>query len=71
MWKGLHGCGGARDVPGWTDRVTVCEELCAAPGQLQLCKMKGIGHELQRPFKGYPFRVALLFFIQHMGPKTE
>ncbi len=66
MWRGLYGCGGDGDRPSWSDGVaTSCASLCAAPGRLELCMMRGVGHQLDVPHKGYAFGIAWQWFMAH------
>lgn len=67
MWKELHGCAADAERPGaFADATaTTCSALCAKPGELELCQMKGIGHQLDIPYRGYPFSVAWQFFQAH------
>lgn len=58
MWKELYGCAADPDTAVWSDTITSCTSLCAQPAQLELCMMKGVGHQLDIPYKGYPFTVA-------------
>lgn len=67
MWRELYGCTGDGERPAYADTTaTSCTSLCAAPGQLELCMMKGIGHQLDIPYQGYPFTAAWDFFVAHM-----
>lgn len=59
MWKDLYGCSSDADKQIWADATTTCSALCGGEGeQLELCGMKGVGHDLNNPFQGYPFTVA-------------
>ena len=59
MWKGLYGCGSEADRATWSDATTSCSTLCGDRKQrLDLCAMKGVGHDLNNPHQGYPFSVA-------------
>ncbi|KIY92431.1 hypothetical protein MNEG_15533 [Monoraphidium neglectum] len=66
MWKGLYGCGGQADQLTWSDATTTCTSMCGAKqGELDLCGMRGVGHDLNNPFQGYPFTVAWDFLKVH------
>lgn len=66
MWKDLRGCAGDPEKASFADTTaTSCTSLCAKPGSLELCKMAGIGHQLDIPYQGYPFTVAWQWFAQH------
>jgi len=59
MWKDLYGCSAEQDKQVWADETTTCTALCGArKEEVQLCGMKGVGHDLNTPFQGYPFGVA-------------
>ena len=62
MWKALYGCGADADLQASDDNTTTCLALCppasAAAPDLELCMMRGIGHSLDHPWRGYPFYVA-------------
>jgi hypothetical protein len=52
MWKGLYGCGGQADQLTWSDATTTCTSMCGAKqGELDLCGMRGVGHDLNNPFQ--------------------
>lgn len=59
MWKGLYGCDADPNADGWSDATTTCTSMCGSrKGLLELCEMKGVGHQLDVPYKGYPFSAA-------------
>jgi len=59
MWKQLYGCAADPDRPAWSDPHTSCTSLCAAPQQLELCAMLGLGHTLNLPNQmGYALTIA-------------
>jgi hypothetical protein len=68
MWKGLYGCAADGEKQVFSDATTTCSALCAGgegKGELQLCGMRGVGHDLNTPFQGYPFGLAWDFLSQH------
>ena len=62
LWKALYACGAAADLQASDDNTTTCLALCppasASAPDLELCMMRGIGHSLDHPWRGYPFYVA-------------
>jgi poly(3-hydroxybutyrate) depolymerase len=61
MWRDKYGCASdptAANVWSSGDGITSCDSLCAKRGLLELCMMKGIGHQLDVPTLGYPFTAA-------------
>jgi poly(3-hydroxybutyrate) depolymerase len=75
MWKDLYGCSADADRQVWADKTTTCTSLCdASKGRvLDLCGMKGVGHDLNTPYQGYPFSVAWDFLSKYTneGAKKE
>ncbi|GBF89407.1 hypothetical protein Rsub_01979 [Raphidocelis subcapitata] len=70
MWKERYGCASEPDAPDvWGDGITTCDALCAKKGLLELCRMRGIGHQLDVPTLGYPFTAAWEFFKSVAGMK--
>mgnify|MGYP001811163654 CR=1 FL=1 len=59
MWKDLYGCSAEAERPLWSDATTNCVTMCGGRRErLDLCAMKGVGHDLNTPFQGYPFGLA-------------
>ena len=69
MWQGLYGCGAERARQTWADATTTCSALCGGRHeQLELCGMRGVGHDLNTPFQGYPLGLAWGFLSSHALP---
>lgn len=59
MWKRLYGCAAEGERQVFSDSTTTCRALCGArKEQLELCAMRGVGHDLNTPYQGYPFTLA-------------
>jgi hypothetical protein len=56
MWQRLRGCGNQRQSTV-NDGQLDCYSYCSSP-PLQMCMMKGTGHDTNNPFPGYPFTLA-------------
>ncbi|KAI8462535.1 MAG: hypothetical protein J3K34DRAFT_447686 [Monoraphidium minutum] len=67
MWKDLYGCSAEGERQVFSDATTNCVALCGAgaAAPLDLCGMRGVGHDLNTPFQGYPFGLAWDFLSQH------
>lgn len=59
MWKELYGCSSEPNRKGWSDSTTTCTSMCGGKkARLELCGMKGVGHNVDTPVEGYPFTIA-------------
>ena len=58
MWQSLKGCSGERESTVNNNNLE-CWSYCPDNDKrLQMCGMKGVGHDTNNPTQGYPFGLA-------------